>query len=84
MPRNKGGLTDQRRPFTLSQISEIRIRVQIAGRLRVLALFNRGIDNKLRSCDMVQLRANDVAHADQILSRAKVLQQKTGRPVTRR
>jgi integrase len=81
VPWNKGKLTGQKRPFTLKQIWEIRIRLQIAGRVRELALFNLGIDSKLRGCDLVQLRVSDVAHADQILSRAKVLQQKTGRPV---
>jgi integrase len=50
--------------------------------VRDLALFNLAIDSKLRGCDLVRLRVSDVAHGDQILSRAKVLQQKTGRPVT--
>lgn len=82
VPWNKGKLTGQKRPFTLRQIWEIRIRLQIAGRVRDLALFNLGIDSKLRGCDLVRLRVSDVAHGDQILSRAKVLQQKTGRPVS--
>jgi integrase len=82
VPWNKGKLTGQKRPFTLKQIWEIRIRLQIAGRTRDLALFNLGIDSKLRGCDLARLRVNDVAHDDQILSRAKVIQQKTGRPVS--
>ncbi|MEA3277075.1 MAG: tyrosine-type recombinase/integrase [Pseudomonadota bacterium] len=46
------------------------------------ALFNLGIDSKLRGCDLVRLRVGDVAHGDQILSRAKVIQTKTARPVS--
>jgi len=82
VPWNKGKLTGQKRPFTLRQIWEIRIRLQIAGRVRDLALFNLGIDSKLRGCDLVRLRVSDVVHGDQLLTRAKVIQQKTGRPVS--
>jgi hypothetical protein len=82
VPWNKGKLTGQKRPFTLKQIWELRIRLQIAGRKRDLALFNLGIDSKLRGCDLVRMRVNDVTHGDHVLSRAKLLQQKTGRPVS--
>jgi integrase len=82
VPWNKGKLTGQKRPFMLKQIWEIRIRLQIAGRKRDLALFNLGIDSKLRGCDLVWMRVNDVTHGDHVLSRTKVLQQKTGRPVS--
>ena len=82
VPWNKGKLTGQKRPFTLKQIWEIRIRLQIAGRTRDLALFNLGIDSKLRGCDLVRLRVSYIAHGDQILSRAKVVQKKTGKPVS--
>jgi hypothetical protein len=82
VPWNKGRLTGQKRPFTLKQIWEIRIRLQIADRTRDLALFNLGIDSKLRGCDLVRLHVSDITHGDQILSRAKVIQKKTGRPVS--
>lgn len=82
VPWNKGKLTGQKRPFTLKQIWEIRIRLQIAGRVRHLALFNLGIDSKLRGCDLMRLRVRDVVNGDQVLSRAKLIQQKTGRPVS--
>jgi hypothetical protein len=62
VPWNKGRLTGQKRPFTLRQIWEIRIRLQLAGRVRELALFNLGIDSKLRACDLVRLRVTEVAH----------------------
>jgi integrase len=81
-PWNKGKLTGQKRPLTLKQIWEIRIRLQIARRTRDLALFNLGIDSKLRGCDLVRIRVSDIAHGDQILSRTRVIQKKTGRPVS--
>jgi len=48
---------------------------------RELALFDLGIDSKLRACDLVKLRVRDVCHGDRVASRATVLQQKTQRPV---
>ncbi len=50
-------------------------------RTRELALFDMGIDSKLRACDLVKLRVRDVCHGDRVASRATVLQQKTQRPV---
>ena len=81
VPWNKGKLTGQKPPFTLKQIWAIRIRLQIERRIRDLALFNLAIDSKLRGCDLVRLRVRDVDHGEQAVSRAMVLQQKTGRPV---
>jgi len=43
-------------------------------RVRQLALFNLGIDSKLRGCDLVALKVCDVCHGDQLASRAVVLQ----------
>jgi integrase len=51
------------------------------GRLRELAVFNLGIDSKLRACDLVSLRVRDMCHGDRVAARAIVMQQKTGRPV---
>ena len=51
------------------------------GRLRELALFDLGIDSKLRACDLLGLRVRDVCHGDRVAARAIVLQQKTQRPV---
>jgi len=46
-----------------------------------LALFNLGIDTKLRACDLVKLRVRDVANGDRPAARANVIQQKAGRLV---
>lgn len=51
------------------------------GRVRELALFNLGIDSKLRGCDLVALKVRDVCHGHQVATRAIIMQQKTRRPV---
>ncbi len=50
-------------------------------RIRDLALFDLGIDSKLRACDLVKVRVRDVCLGDRVAARAIVLQQKTHRPV---
>jgi integrase len=51
------------------------------GRKRDLALFNLAIDSKLRGCDLVAVRVNDVAPNGYAMDRATIRQKKTGRPV---
>jgi len=80
-PWNKGKLVGQKLPLKLKEIWAIRIRLQLALRTRQLALFNLAIDSKLRGCDLVSLRVNDVMQGHQILPRAIVMQKKTKRPV---
>jgi integrase len=43
--------------------------------------FNLAIDSKLRGCDLVALRVDDVAPNGYAIDRANVRQRKTGRPV---
>jgi len=81
VPWNKGRLVGQKSPLRLKEIWAIRIRLQLAERLRELALFNLAVDSKLRSCDLVKLRVRDVTRGDHVASRAIVMQQKTQRPV---
>jgi len=59
----------------------IRTRLQIAGRPRDLALFNLAIDSKLRGCDIVSIKVEDVAPHGHTVDRATIRQRKTGRPV---
>ncbi len=80
-PWNKGKLIGQKPPFKLQEVWAIRIRLQLANDRRDLALFNLAIDSKLRGCDLVSLRVHDVLQGDTMVSRAKVMQQKTQRPV---
>lgn len=49
--------------------------------MRELALFDLGIDSKLRACDLVKLRVRDICHGEHVAARAIVMQQKTQRPV---
>jgi hypothetical protein len=42
-PWNKGKLVGQKAPFKLKDIWALRVRLQIEGRVRELALFNLGI-----------------------------------------
>jgi len=44
-------------------------------------LFNLAIDSKLRGCDVVAVRVEDVAPNGYTMDRATVRQKKTGRPV---
>lgn len=81
IPWNKGRLIGQKLPLKLKEIWAIRIRLQLAERLRDLALFNLAIDSKLRGCDLVSLKVKDVAQGRSIFHRAIVMQQKTSRPV---
>jgi integrase len=77
----KGKIVGQKTPFKLKEIWAIRIRLQIGHRTRELAMFDLGLDSKLRACDLVKLRVRDICHGDRISPRAMVMQQKTGRPV---
>jgi hypothetical protein len=48
----------------VKDIWAIRVRLQIQVRTHDLALFDLGIDSKLRGCDLVKLRVRDVGHGD--------------------
>jgi integrase len=77
----KSRLSGQKPPLTPREVWSIRVRLQISGGKRNLALFNLAIDSKLRCCDLVALRVSDIAQGNTIRTRAVVIQQKTGRPV---
>jgi integrase len=80
-PRNKGKLTGQKPPLQPKHVWAIRTRLQLAKRRRDLALFNVAIDSKLRGCDVVSLKVEDIAPHGYALERATVREKKTGRPV---
>jgi hypothetical protein len=68
-PWNKGKLVGQKAPLRLKEIWAIRIRLQLAERVRELALFNLAVDSKLRSCDLVKHRVKDVTRGDRMAAR---------------
>ena len=80
-PWNKGKIVGQKAPFKLKDIWALRVRLQMENRARELALFNLGIDSKLRGCDLVGPKVRDICHGDLVASRAMVMQHKTQRPV---
>lgn len=80
-PVSRRKLTGQKPPLQPKHVWAIRTRLQLAGRIRDLALFNLAIDSKLRGCDVVSLRVEDVAPHGYAIDRATVPQRKTGRPV---
>lgn len=81
VPWNKGKLIGQKPPLKLAEIWTVRTQLRMVGSTRELALFNLAIDSKLRGCDLVSLRVRDVAHSDQVLRRASIVQHKTRQPV---
>ncbi|MDP2759988.1 MAG: hypothetical protein Q8O64_06225 [Sideroxyarcus sp.] len=80
-PWNKGKLVGQKLPLKLKEIWAIRIHLQLANRIRELALFNLAIDSKLRGCDLVELHVRDITQGNQVAPRAIIMQRKTHRPV---
>ena len=80
-PWNKGKLIGAKSPLRLKHVWAIRSTLHLSGQIRELALFNLGIDSKLRGCDLVSLRVADVAPRGYAVDRASVRQKKTGRPV---
>jgi hypothetical protein len=61
VPWNKGKLTEAKPPLRPKHVWSIRTKLQIEGRTRDLAMFNLAIDSKLRGCDVVAIRVEDVA-----------------------
>jgi len=80
-PWNKGLLVGQKKPLEPKHVWSIRVRLEIAGSKRDLAIFNLAIDSKLRACDLVKLRLDDICSGLRVRQRATIVQKKTGRPV---
>src|SRR3974390_2590484 len=80
-PWNKDKLVGPKPPLQPKHVWAIRTRLQMQHKVRDLALFNLAIDSKLRGCDVVSLKVEDVAPHGYAIERATVRQKKTGRPV---
>src|SRR5262249_28984863 len=80
-PWNKGKLIGAKPPLSPRHVWSIRTKLQIERRIRDLAMFNLAIDSKLRGCDVVALKVEDIAPNGYAVTRAPVRQRKTGRPV---
>lgn len=78
---NKGKLVGQKPPLKLKEIWAIRIRLEMEKDYRDIALFNLGLDSKLRACDLVKIKVSDISNNGRVSKRAIVMQQKTNKPV---
>ena len=76
VPWNKGKLIGQKPPLQLKHVWAIRTSLQLDGRIRDVALFNLAIDSKLRGCDVVSLKVEDVGPHGYAIDRATVRQKK--------
>jgi hypothetical protein len=83
-PWNKGLLIGQKKPPKPKHVWSIRVRLEIARSWRDLVIFNLAIDSKLRACDLVKLRLDDICSGAKVRHRATIVQKKTGRPVSSR
>jgi hypothetical protein len=79
-PWNKGKLIAAKPPLRAKHVWSIRTKLQVERRTHDLAMFNLAIDSKLRGCDIVALRVEDVAPNGYAIERATVRQKKTGQP----
>jgi hypothetical protein len=77
-PWNKRKLIGAKPPLRQGHVWSVRTRLQLERRTRDLALFNLAIDSKLRGCDVVAVRVDDVAPNGYAVDRATVRQKKTG------
>jgi len=76
-PWNKGKIIGQKRPLKLDDIAMIRALLDTKGRVREQAMFSLAIDSKLRACDLIALKIEDVFVGDRVRDRATVMQRKT-------
>ena len=81
IPWNKGKMIGSKPPLRTKNVWSIRTKLQVDERLRDLAMFNLAIDSKLRGCDVVRLKVEDIAPHGTALDRATVRQRKTGHAV---
>jgi len=80
-PWNKGKLVGQKPALQPKHVWAIRTKLQLDKKTRDLALFNLALDSKLRGCDVVSLKVEDIAPHGYTADRSTVRQKKTGRPV---
>jgi integrase len=81
IPWNKGKIVGAKPPLRPKHVWSIRTKLQVEGRICDLALFNIAIDSKLRGCNVVASKVDDVAPSGYAADRVSVRQKKTGRPV---
>jgi len=78
---NVGRKVGPKRALKQKEVWAIRFWLDQEGRFRDRALFDLAIDSKLRGCDLVRVRIDDLVRGNAIRDRATIVQRKTGRPV---
>ena len=68
---NKGLLIGQKKALEPKHVWSIRVRLEITRSRRDLAIFNLTIDSKLRACDLVKLRLDDICSGANVRHRAQ-------------
>ena len=76
---NKGRIIGQKRPLLPNRVWAILARLELAGNLRDLTLFNVAIDSKLRGCDLVKLAVTDLVKDNRVREHVSVIQSKAVR-----
>ena len=77
-PWNTGLLIGQKNPLEPKHVWSIRVRLEIAGSRRDPAIFYLAIDSKLRACDLVKLRLDDICSGFKVRNRAPEEDRSTG------
>ena len=72
-PWNARRIIGPKPPFKAKHVWAIRQQLKANRRVRDLALFDCGIDAKLRGCDLVKLKVSDVAPGGVLRERATVI-----------
>jgi len=81
-PWSKGKLIGAEPPLLLKHVWCIRSKLRADARIRDLAKFNLAIDSKLRGCDVVSIKVEDIApHRSRRRSRQCPTTKKSGRTV---
>jgi integrase len=80
-PWNKGRLIGAKPPLQQKHVWAIRGMLQNERNKRDLAMFDLAVDSKLRGCDVVTIKVDDIAPNGYAINRATVRQRKTGQPV---
>lgn len=78
---NAGNMVGAKRPLKPRDVWAIRFFLDEHRQLRDRALFDLAIDSKLRGCDIVKMKIDDIVAGGVLRTRATVIQQKTNRPV---
>ena len=73
IPWNKGKLVGQKPPLNMKEVWRIRFHLQRIEGTRDLALFDLDIDSKLRGCDLVHLKDDDIVVGGRVLRNPLIL-----------